>query len=82
MAKELEEKRTQFEATGKNIVSSMEGKSRSEKKAKLIEAGIPSLLIDELLPIEGKKEEVEAEASEGEQKEKEEKEEKKPDEQK
>ena len=56
MAKDLEEKRTQFETTAKNIISSMEGKSRSEKKAKLVEAGIPAQLIEELLPVEEKKE--------------------------
>ncbi len=54
LAKEMEERREEFIAKAKEIISKMEGKARGEIKTKLVEAGIPSIIIDELLPVEAK----------------------------
>jgi len=54
LAKEMEERREEFIAKAKEIISKMEGKSRGEIKTKLVEAGIPAMIIDELLPAEAK----------------------------
>lgn len=54
LQEELEKKRKVFEATAKDIIAKMEGKSRSEIKTKLVDAKIPSVLIEELLPAETK----------------------------
>jgi len=54
LQEELEKKRKVFEATAKDIIAKMEGKSRSEIKTKLMDAKIPSVLIEELLPAETK----------------------------
>ena len=56
LQKELEEKRSQFEAQAKAILEEMSGKSRSEIKAKMVEAKIPSAVFDPLLPVEEGKE--------------------------
>lgn len=53
LQEELAKRREEFEAAAKKIISEMEGKPRSEIKAKLVEAKIPTKLIDELLPVEG-----------------------------
>ena len=50
LAAELEKRKAEFNATAKQIMETMEGKPRSEIKAKLVEAGIPNSLITELLP--------------------------------
>jgi len=54
LAKEMEERREEFLSTAKQIISKMEGKSRGEIKTKLVEAEIPVIIIDELLPVEAK----------------------------
>jgi len=54
LAKEMEERREEFIAKAKEIISKMEGKSRGEIKTKLVEALIPSVIVDELLPVEAK----------------------------
>jgi len=61
LAEEMEQRRTEFEATAKEIISEMAGKERGEIKSKLSEAGIPDAMIKELLPVE-----VEAAPAEGE----------------
>ncbi|MAE42310.1 50S ribosomal protein L11 [Candidatus Woesearchaeota archaeon] len=65
LAEEMEERRAEFEKVGKEILASMEGKERSAIKAKLTEAGIPGVIIKELLPVEGAAP-AEGEAKEGE----------------
>ncbi len=54
LAKEIEERREEFIANAKEIISKMEGKERGEIKAKLVEAEIPAVIINELLPVEPK----------------------------
>ncbi len=51
LAEEMEKRKTEFMETAKTIIDSMAGKARGEIKAKLVEAGIPTLLINELLPV-------------------------------
>ncbi len=53
LAAEVEKRKAELTATAKEIIASMEGKARGEIKAKLVEAGIPTLLINELLPVTG-----------------------------
>ncbi len=53
LAEEMEKRKAEFMATAKAIIDSMPGKARGEIKAKLVEAGIPTLLINELLPVTG-----------------------------
>jgi len=53
LAAEVEKRRTEYTATAKTIIDSMAGKTRAEIKAKLVEAGVPTLLINELLPVAG-----------------------------
>lgn len=52
LEEELKAKRASFETTAKSIIASMAGKPRGTIKAKLIESGIPTSLIEELLPVE------------------------------
>ena len=52
LAEEMEKRRAEFEASAKQIIDSMAGKARSDIKHKLTEAGIPAMMIDELLPAE------------------------------
>lgn len=52
LEEELKIRRAEFETTAKNIIASMVGKPRGTIKAKLVEAGIPTSLIEELLPVE------------------------------
>lgn len=54
LQEELEKKRKIYEATAKDIIAKMEGKSRSEIKTKLVDAKVPSVIIEELLPAETK----------------------------
>ena len=53
LAEEIERRRAEFEKTAKDIITAMAGKERGEIKAKLHEAGIPEIMIKELLPVEG-----------------------------
>ncbi len=53
LADEMEKRKAEYMATAKTIIDSMAGKARGEIKAKLIEAGVPTLLINELLPVTG-----------------------------
>ncbi len=53
LAQEMERKRTEFEAKAKDIISSMGTQAKSLIKLKLKEAGIPEMMIKELLPAEG-----------------------------
>ncbi len=53
LAEEVEKRKAEYLATAKAIIDSMPGKARGEIKAKLVEAGIPTLLINELLPVTG-----------------------------
>lgn len=52
LEEELKTRRAEFEATAKSIIASMAGKPRGSIKSKLVEAGIPTSLIEELLPVE------------------------------
>jgi len=52
LAEEIEKRRAEYERTGKEIVSKMSGKERGIIKSKLVEAGIPDVIIKELIPIE------------------------------
>lgn len=62
LAAEMEERRAEFEATAKGIISKMAGKERGEIKSELVDAGIPTALINELLPVEAAAAEGEAPA--------------------
>ena len=53
LAAEVEKRREQYMATAKEIIDAMPGKARGEIKVKLVEAGIPTLIINELLPVTG-----------------------------
>tara|TARA_Y100000310_G_scaffold69493_1_gene64990 strand:- start:1053 stop:1850 length:798 start_codon:yes stop_codon:yes gene_type:complete len=53
LAKEIEERRAEYVATAKQIISEMAGKEKGEIKAKLNEAKIPTEIIKELMPAEG-----------------------------
>ena len=53
LEEEMKERRAEFEAEAKKIIDSMKGKERGAIKAKLTEAKIPAIIIDELLPVEG-----------------------------
>ena len=52
LEEEIEQRRTEFEATAKQIIESMKGKERGAIKSKMTEAGIPDTIIKELLPAE------------------------------
>ena len=54
LAAELTEQKAKFEAKAKDILKSMEGKPRSEIKSAMMDAKIPILLINQLLPAEDK----------------------------
>jgi len=56
LQEELEAKRAEYEAKAKEILSQMEGKPRSEIKAKMTEAQLPAQIIDQFLPKEEDKE--------------------------
>jgi len=53
LQEDITKRRAELEALAKKIIAEFTGKPRGEIKAKLIEAKIPTLLIDELLPVEG-----------------------------
>ena len=50
LAEEIEQRRAEYTAKAKAIIEAMVNKPRGEIKAKLVEAGIPSKIIEELLP--------------------------------
>ncbi len=50
LQEEIEKRKAEFTALGKQILASMEGKSKGEIKAKLLEAKIPDAIIKELMP--------------------------------
>ncbi|NQV09531.1 50S ribosomal protein L11 [Candidatus Woesearchaeota archaeon] len=52
LAEEMENRKEEFITTAKGIISANQGKERAMIKAKLVEAGIPAMIIDELLPTE------------------------------
>lgn len=52
LAEEAEKRKADLEAKAKAIITAMAGKSRGEIKAKLVEAKIPTLMIEALLPVE------------------------------
>ncbi|RMF55431.1 50S ribosomal protein L11 [Candidatus Woesearchaeota archaeon] len=56
LEEEMKERREEFLAKANEIIGQMKGKERGQIKAKLVEAGIPTPIIDELLPEEEKKE--------------------------
>ena len=52
LQEDIEKKREHFTAIAKKTIEELSGKPRSQIKAKLLEQGVPSQLIDELLPVE------------------------------
>ncbi len=52
LAADIEKRRTELTALAKSLIESMAGKPRGMIKAKLVEAKIPALIIEELLPVE------------------------------
>lgn len=54
LAAEVAARREEYLAKAKQIVASMEGKEKSAVRAKLVEAAIPSIIIEEVLPSEKK----------------------------
>ena len=52
LAKEIEERKAEYEATAKTIIEQMAGQPRGTTKAKLVEAKVPAAIIDALLPAE------------------------------
>lgn len=52
LAAEIEKKRVMYEKRADDIIKQMEGKPRSQIKAKLVEAKVPQKIIDEKLPAE------------------------------
>ena len=53
LAADIEKRRAEYTKTAKEIIGGMEGQSRGSIKTKLVEAKVPSQIIDELLPVEG-----------------------------
>ena len=53
LAAEMEARKAEYTATAKEIIESLAGKTRGEIKTKLVEAGIPTVMINELLPVSG-----------------------------
>ncbi len=49
---DIEKRKAEYNATAKQIIESMQGQPRGAIKAKLIEAKIPTVIIEELLPVE------------------------------
>ena len=49
---EIEQRRAEYTKVAKEIIAGMEGQPRGTIKAKLVEAKVPSQIIDELLPVE------------------------------
>lgn len=52
LAADIEKRKAEFTATAKQIIESMAGQPRGAIKAKLIEAKIPTAMIEEFLPAE------------------------------
>ena len=50
LEEEMKTRRAEFESRAKQIINELTGKTRAEIKAKLIEAKIPTKMIEELLP--------------------------------
>lgn len=50
---EIEARRAELEAKAKSILATMEGKTRAEKKAAMVQAGLPDAIIKQFLPQEG-----------------------------
>ncbi len=65
LREDIDKKRSEFEAKAKEILSSMGGKSRSDIKAKMLEAEIPIQIFEPMLPVETAKEAAPAQAAEG-----------------
>ena len=65
LQEDLEKKRKDYEIKAKDIISKMEGKTRGEIKTKLVDAKIPSVIIEELLPAETKEGAAPAKGKEG-----------------
>lgn len=49
---DIEKRKAEYMATAKQIIESMAGQPRGSIKAKLVEAKIPTVIIEELLPVE------------------------------
>ncbi len=52
LAADIEKRKTEFMATAKTIIESMAGQPRGAIKTKLVEAKVPTSIIEELLPVE------------------------------
>lgn len=47
---EIEARRAEFESKAKSVLATMEGKTRAEKKAAMVTAGLPEAIIKQFLP--------------------------------
>jgi large subunit ribosomal protein L11 len=56
LQEEMVRRREEFLSKGKAILAGMQGKTKSEIKAAMVEAGIPTEIINELMPEEKKEE--------------------------
>ncbi|MBS3176682.1 50S ribosomal protein L11, partial [Candidatus Woesearchaeota archaeon] len=54
LEEDIKKRRAEFEAKAKEIIKLMEGKPRGQIKTKLVEAGVPTTIIEELLPAEAR----------------------------
>ena len=54
LKEDMERRRSEYEAKGKEILAAMQGRERAPIKAAMVEAGIPTAIIDELMPAEQK----------------------------
>ncbi len=61
LEEEMKEKRAEFEAKAKEVLALMKGKEANTIKKKMVEEGIPELIINEFVKDEEKKEEPEGE---------------------
>ncbi len=55
LEEDIKKRRAEFEAKAKDILSKFEGKPRSEIKAAMVAAGLPSRIMEEFLPKDEKK---------------------------
>lgn len=62
LQKQIEEHRAKFEATADKIVAEMAGKTRNEIKKRMIDEGIPDVIMNEKLPADAPKDKVEDKA--------------------
>lgn len=55
LKEDIEKRRLEYESRAKDIIKALEGKPRGTIKTKLVEAGVPMEIINELLPVDAGK---------------------------